>query len=43
METTFDELKRQALAGDLKALQALRDRGFFQKKPPNKNGYAYQG
>ncbi len=29
---SVDELKRKAKAGDLEALQELRDRGFFQKK-----------
>ncbi len=38
--TTPEELKRRAKAGDLEALQALRDSGFFKKQKAAKEGYA---
>jgi amino acid adenylation domain-containing protein/non-ribosomal peptide synthase protein (TIGR01720 family) len=38
--TTLEELKRRAKAGDLEALQALREGGFFKKKKAAKEGYA---
>ncbi|MDM8560643.1 amino acid adenylation domain-containing protein [Candidatus Parabeggiatoa sp. HSG14] len=38
--TTLEELKRRAKAGDMEALQTLRESGFFKKKKVAKEGYA---
>lgn len=39
-DTTTEELKGRAKAGDLEALQILRASGFFRKKKAAKEGYA---